>query len=50
MNTLIAFRCSEADKTRLQAISDEQVCHVSDLIRKAVKEIIASNEQNGGVR
>ena len=44
MDTLIAFRCSKADKTRLQAISDNKVCHVSDLIRKAIKEIIANDD------
>lgn len=44
MNTIIAFRCSEADKKRLQAISDDKICHVSDLIRKAIKEIIANDD------
>ena len=44
MNAIITIRVKKSVKDDLQAISDRRVCHVSDLIRASIKDLISQNK------
>ena len=40
MDTIITIRVKKSIKDDLQAISDRRVCHVSDLVRASINDLI----------
>jgi len=45
MKTIISLRILKTDKLILESLSDDKVCHVSDLIRLGIKKVISESNE-----